>query len=256
MGEILVADSIEYFENIMGRAWLEDSLKLIKAGNGGGVAFGRGIEASIKVPLSAYYWYKAREEIALGEITGEAKFGNNSLMTAAMGADLRLLEQEDGFSLLLQGLKSNARALTAQGQLCIASGYVRGNYKVTVKKEYSIAVHGEQQIKYIVRHANELQNKENTEKLFVQDSVIYIFIGSIEQDVNQLLLSWTPPGSLLEAALKYNTCLVVCGMWIETVINRPVLIRKGRLLDNFDSLEVNSLIYIPNEKIYIHAATQ
>ncbi|SFG45385.1 hypothetical protein SAMN05660649_01672 [Desulfotomaculum arcticum] len=254
MREIFMADAIKYFESIMGRTWLEENLKLIKSGNGGGVAFGRCIESSIKVPLSAYYWYKAREEIAYGEITGEAKFSSNSLITAATGADLQLLEQEEGFPLMIQDLKSYDRPITAHGQLCIASGYAREKYKVTVKKEYSIAARGEQQTFYTVRQVDDLI--DDAVPRCVENSVIYCFIGNWEQDVNKLLLSWSPSRSLLEAASKNNACLVVCGMWIETVNNRPVLVRKGRLLDKYTSKGINSLVYIPNEKIYINATTQ
>ncbi|WP_027363678.1 hypothetical protein [Desulfotruncus alcoholivorax] len=254
MREILMADSINSFEKIMGRAWLEENLKLIKAGHGGGVAFGRGVEPSMNVPMAAYHWYRAREEMALGEITGEAKFGSNSLITAAIGADLQLLEQVEGFPLLVQKLKSNDQPLTAQGQLCIASGYLRENCNITIKIEYSIAARGERQIAYIVKHANEFQNNENNKNWFMKNSIIYIFIGNIEHDVNQLLFNWSPPRSVLEAALKYNTCLVTCGMAIEKENNRPVLVRKGRLLESFNSRGLNSLIYIPNEKIYIHVA--
>ena len=253
MGEMLAVDAVNFFEATVGQDWLKEHLKLIKAGQGGGVAFGRGIETSLNVPAVAYYWYKAREEIAFSEITGENKCGSNSLLTAAIGRDLQLLKQAAGLPVLLQGLKGLAEPFLVLGQLSLASGYAGENYQITFKAGFATAAKAEKQINYVVISANGV-NKKLTESLVANKQVIYIIVGDTGHEGKKRWADWSPPRPLSQMAAEHNLLLVVCGLWFEQINNRPVFIRTGRLVEGYNSNSPDSLVYIPNEKISINKA--
>jgi len=122
--------AVNYLEEVMGTAWLKESLKSLKGYAGGGGSFGRGIDfSSCGVSETAYYWYRAREELALYFIGGQGS-GLYALQAAVLGDDLWALRESRGLLDRVEGLKQPADAGHVVAELVIAAGYARHGRRV------------------------------------------------------------------------------------------------------------------------------
>jgi len=125
-----VVGAVDYLDEIMGSTWLKESLKALKGYAGGGGGFGRNIDcSSCTVSVAAYYWYRAREELALDVISGQGP-GLNALQAAVLGDDLEVLRGSQGLADRVAGLKRPADAGLVMAELVIAAGYVRSGRQV------------------------------------------------------------------------------------------------------------------------------
>lgn len=126
-----VQQSVAYLEAVLGTTWLKESLKQLKGFAGGGGSLGRGIDpVAGGISLTAYYWYRAREELALQGIGGDGP-GLYTLYAAVIGDDLLALRGSAGLATRIEGLKRPADARDVLLELGIASGYARRGRRVS-----------------------------------------------------------------------------------------------------------------------------
>ncbi|HBX22760.1 MAG TPA: hypothetical protein DEF34_03850 [Desulfotomaculum sp.] len=130
-----VYGAVDYLDEVIGSVWLKESLKTLKGYAGGGGSFGRHIDfSSCAVSAAAYYWYRAREELALDVISGQGP-GLYSLQAAALGDDLEVLRGSQGLTDRVAGLKRPADAAQVIAELVIAAGYARSGRQVVFKNQ-------------------------------------------------------------------------------------------------------------------------
>ncbi len=133
-----VSWAVNYLDEVMGTDWLKESLKLLKGYASGGGSFGRGIDLSAcEVSETAYYWYRAREELALDIIGGQGP-GLYALQAAVIGDDLWVLRDSQGLSERVEGLKQPADAGQVITELVIAAGYARSGRRVVFTNQVGI----------------------------------------------------------------------------------------------------------------------
>ena|GEM_PF-1454509 len=144
---LAVAPAVGYLEEVLSVDWLKENLKLLKDYGGGGGGFGRGIElASSGVATAAFYWYKAREELALEAISGQGP-GIYALQAAVIGADLLALQGSPGLAARVQTLQQPANTDAVLAELAIAAGYAgRGEQVVFAGSDGIFQVAGREPI--------------------------------------------------------------------------------------------------------------
>lgn len=167
-----VLGAVNYLDEVMGTAWLKESLKSLKGYAGGGGSFGRGIDFSTcDVSAAAYYWYRAREELALDVISGQGP-GLYALQAAVLGDDLWVLRGSQGLSDRVEGLKRPADAGYVIAELVIAAGYARSGRRVVFTNQAGAFWVMEPKIHVSLDHCNRYQGNGNTraEKMFCGES--------------------------------------------------------------------------------------
>ncbi len=157
-----VTQAVDYLEEVLGAAWLKENLKQLKNYAGGGAGFGRSIElASSGVAAAAYYWYRAREELALGLIGGQEP-GICALQAAVIGDDLRTLRGSRGLPELVERLKRPEIAGNALAELAIAAGYAgRGDEVVFTNRDGIFHARGAWNIYVSLEHVDRLREDGN-----------------------------------------------------------------------------------------------
>ncbi|MCG8400371.1 MAG: hypothetical protein MJA84_02120 [Firmicutes bacterium] len=136
---VAIDTAVDYLEQVLGVDWLKDCLRLLKKSGGGGGAFGRAIDyRSCGVAPVGYYWYRAREELALAGMAGAQAAGLFSLYAAVIGDDLLALRGSDGLEEKIHRLKGPGEASGVVRELCVASGYARGGRRVKFTGESGV----------------------------------------------------------------------------------------------------------------------
>lgn len=121
-------------ENLYGRQFFKKGVEELKEGDPNGAGMGRyGYPAAI--PPLAYLWYRAREELIFGELTGEFKAGYASARLRALGGDLDLLKNIRGIEKVLEQLKKIETFELACFALSVAAGYRRKDIPVLFFKK-------------------------------------------------------------------------------------------------------------------------
>jgi len=237
-----VSQAVGYLEEVLGAAWLKENLKLLKGYAGGGAGFGRSIElSSCGVAVAAFYWYQAREELALDLISGQGP-GICALQAAVIGEDLRALRGSRGLPERVERLKRPADTGHALTELAIAAGYARRGDKVVFSRADGVFhVHGAQKICVTLEYGNRRREDGNTGSF----SVIY----------RHRSVHGCEPGSELDghgAGAGVTVCagngvpVVSCSFIARQGRLGPEIVRAGQLVRGCGlSLDV----YIPNEII-------
>ena len=136
---VKIDTAVDYLEQVLGAAWLKECLRLLKKSGGGAGAFGREIDyGSCGVAPVGYYWYRAREELALASMAGGQAAGLFSLYAAVIGDDLLALRGSDGLEEKIHCLKGPGDESGVVRELCIASGYARGGRRVRFTGESGV----------------------------------------------------------------------------------------------------------------------
>lgn len=246
-----VRRAVDYLESLLGVQWLKENLKQMKGSAGGGVGFGRPVEQDAgAVPVIAYYWYRAREELVLQSISGQGT-GLFALQAAATGDDLMVLQGSWGLGSRLEGLKQVLGAPVVLAELAIASGYARSGGRVTFSDTPGkFRVAGMDMIMHVkTRPAPQPPDGQMETRAFCntgnsdpgnrsENKVFYWWTGYLGQRHRDSLVS--PGGDSI-------ACQVVVTIEAGQKNGGPVLTRRGRLLSapRGDCGQV----YVPREKI-------
>lgn len=129
--KVNIAGALDNLELILGQAWLEENLKVIKDGQFGQGGFGRSIDfAALGIAYIAELWYKAREEAISLEIAGGGLPGRHALSAAVIASELEVLKYCAGWPVKLAELKDVQCSLKTVHELEIAAGYAQAGQVV------------------------------------------------------------------------------------------------------------------------------
>ncbi len=258
---------IDYLEEKMGAAWLKKIIKQIKAHGNGGASFGRGIDfSSCGVSPVAYYWYRAREELALAGIKGGNDVGLSSMHAAVIAGDLMILAGSDGLEKRIEGLKDPARGVLVQKELCIAAGYARNGHRVefsgrdgfftaSARRKINAVVTGiedsGERIEYDGgypkdQHSN-IPGPSRAATILKKETVKYVYVsetpgasaGRPDNKSREF-----PPG--LEEPGGFSG--VIFRIMPAYINRKPVIIRSGKLVNPGGVQDLED-IYVPGEKL-------
>lgn len=236
-----VPRAVDYLEEVLGAVWLKENLKLLKNYAGGGAGFGRSIELSSSgVAAAAYYWYRAREELTLGLISGQRP-GVSALQAAVIGDDLRALRGSRGLTDIIEWLKQPEDTGQALVLPAIASGYARrGDKVVFTGPEEAFYVSGVRKEQVFVEHC-----RQHPEGIYAEGfSVVYRHRCRHGYDPdNGFDKKGAGPGTTDCSA--NGAPLVYCSFIARRGLRGPEIVRTGRLIRGCLSRDV----YVPGEII-------
>lgn len=245
--KINISQAVEQLEQMLGKEWLENNIKIMKDGQGGKGGFGRSIDFdALGVSPLAGIWYKAREEMIDIEICGGGMPGPFALHVAVLGTYLCFLRDSEGITERVEVLKE-AKDLTPNvNEMCIAAGYARRGYRIFFNPEC-----GRFEIKGSCFDA-----EVSCAKLSVEQSLtdyekmpqrrakrILHLIGETGEET---LYSNGFSTVLMKDAETYDLTTLICMIGLQNIKNRPAFIQKGRLVYLSNDFNEND-IYVPGE---------
>ncbi|SFR06450.1 hypothetical protein [Desulfoscipio geothermicus] len=239
------AEAVECLERLLGRPWLEENVKLMKDGQGGRGGFGRSIDyAALGVAPVVSLWYRAREEMIAAQISGTGLTGTHTLHAAVIGADLSSIKDCPGFDFILSRLRQANSLTPAANELCIAAGYAQSGYGVHFMHRNGFIVEGRGR-KALVTCVGPappeddfcMQPFQTEAGLSGTGHVLYWWAGDGFAGFGGVPAEWIA---------LHNTSVVIFASGIQKLNNRPVFIRKGRLV-SLANISLQDDIYVPGE---------
>jgi len=257
--KVNVSAALDYLELVLGQAWLEENLKLMKDGQCGQGGFGREIDfTALGISYASKIWYKAREEAIHLEIVGGGLPGPYTLAAAALASDLEVLEGCAGLHNKLTELKDAEHSWPNVYALGIAAGYAQNGYAVTFispKEQDCLAqcaagvfMANAEGSELMIICADEDNLAKSGAKLWLprlvrgatpDRRVLYLYGEDILTATETLLH---------KLVLDHSIPVLVYTVGMQMVNNQPAYVRQGRLVnDNHESWSKD--IYIPEEII-------
>jgi hypothetical protein len=239
------AEAVEYLERLLGHLWLEKNVKLMKDGQGGRGGFGCSIDyAALGIAPVVSLWYRAREEMIASQISGTGSTGTHTLQAAVIGADLSSIRDCPGFDFVLTKLRQADSLTPVANELCIAAGYAQSGFGVHFMQSDGFIVEGRGRKALVTCVGPALPEDDCYMQPFQTHSglsgtshVLYWWAGDGLAEFGDVPAEWIA---------SQNTSVVIFASGIQKLNNRPVFIRKGRLV-SLANMSLPDDIYVPGE---------